>query len=247
MTLAKDASSPAKVVKAAAGNTATTASFTAPAGALLFAFWAQDSTGAVQTTITDTGGLTWTRSYRLCGDTSGEANTPTPGGTAQSGYISGWKATTASSAARTVTVTEAGGGGTGKEGMLVVVVLTDTGGAPTVGTVATHGGSASLPSKAVNTSAANSWVWAGSNDWNAGGTGTAGSGQTIDQTNDTTNDAQHVWKQNAVTASSGTSVTMNLAGPASQTWNMAWVEFLANGGAAPALPASIIMQTRRSY
>jgi hypothetical protein len=245
VALANDASSPAKVVKAAAGNTAVTASFTAPANALLMAFWEQDTSGNSVPTIADSGGLTWTLVDRLCADTTAEANTPAPAGTAQSGQIKAWKATTASSAARTVTVTEVGAGGTGKEGMLDVEVFTDDGGAPTVGAVATKGGSASAPTHTLTTTANDSWVWAHGNDWSASGTGVAGSNQTVTDTNDTTNDAQHVWKQNATTPTSGTVVTMNLTTPASQTYNIGLVEIKANPAAGgPALPI-IVMAPRR--
>lgn len=235
MTLALDPSSPAKVVKTATGNTAATGSITYPANTLLLAFWNQDTSGAATPTIADSLGLTWTVVYRICSDTAGEANTPTPSGSPQSGLSKCWKATTPASApaGRTITVTEAGAGGTGKEGMLVVKAFTDDGGAPTVGAVATAGGTGSLPTKGVNSTVANSWFWASANDWNASGTGSAPAGQTVTDTNDTVNDSQHVWKQNSNTPTVGTLVTMNLSGPAGQTWNMGVVEVLPNPAAGP--------------
>lgn len=245
MTITKDSSTPAQVDKTTSGSTATTASFTAPANALLLAWFESDSSGQINTTIADTGTLTWTRLARLCTNTVGEANTPTPTGTAQSGYISVWKATTSSSASRTVTVTVTGAGGTTKEGMLSVLVYTDTGGAPGTGATGAAGGSASAPSKAVTTTAANSLVLGGNCDWSAAGAGTAGSAQTMIHDHPGTNISAHVWTQNSVTASSGTAVTMNLTAPASQTWNQAVIEITANGGAGPTLPPIIVMPPRR--
>lgn len=249
MALALDATTPTRVQKAATGNTATTASFTAPANALLLAFWSQDHIDPEPAvpTIADTGGLTWTLVYRLSQTSSptiaaAEPNTPTPTGTPSAGVIKCWRATTTSAAARTVTVTEVGS--TGKEGQLSVKVITDAGSAPTVGAVATAGGSASAPTKAVTTTGANSWVWAGGNDWDAAGAGTAGTSQTIVDTWAGLNGSYHLWRQTATTASSGTAVTMNLTAPASQRWNIGVVEIRA-AGAAPALPPIIVLAPRR--
>jgi hypothetical protein len=232
VTLALDASTPTQATKTATGNTVTTASFTAPTSSLLVAFYMQDEGGQVNTSIADTGGLTWTRVIRLCTNTVGEANTPTPSGTAQDGYIAVWWATTSSATSRTITVTESGAGGTGRNAALAVKVFTDSGGAPSVGAVATKGGSASAPSHSVTTTANNSWVWALVDDWSQAGLGTAGSNQTLtDEYNPSGFITTHVFKQNATTSSSGTAVTMNLTAPTSQTWNEGVVEILANPGA----------------
>jgi hypothetical protein len=232
VALTLDGSTPAKATKTGTGTTLATGSFTAPSNALLLAMYDSDSSGQTNASIADSGSLTWTRVIRLCSDTVGESNTPTPTGTAQSGYISVWYATTTSSVSRTVTVTQ----NTGFNAMLAVKVFTDTGGAPTMGAVTSKGGSASAPSNTVTTTAANSWVWATVDDWSQAGLGTAGTGQTLTDEYDATGAiTAHTWKQNATTPGSGTSVTMNLTAPASQTWNLGIVEVKANSADSPAI------------
>src|SRR5574340_434366 len=228
MALALDASTPTQVTSTTSA-TLTTASFTAPANALLVAFISFDSgpAGTVRTfTISDTGGLTWT----LVGRRSNGTNTPAGTGTDGGVYV--FSATTTTSAARTVSATESAR--SNPEGLqLAVKVFTDTGGAPTVGNVTGFSTASGLPSLSVTTSAANSWVWSVSSDWTQSGLGTAGTSQTLtDEFNPTGSYTGHAWKQNSTTATSGNAVTMNLTAPAGQQVNQLAVEIKANAGAA---------------
>src|SRR5574340_1733091 len=228
MALALDASTPTQVTSTTSA-TLTTASFTAPANALLVAFISFDSgpAGTVRTfTISDTGGLTWT----LVGRRSNGTNTPAGTGTDGGVYV--FSATTTTSAARTVSATESAR--SNPEGLqLAVKVFTDTGGAPTVGNVTGFTTASGLPSLSVTTSAANSWVWSVPSDWTQSGLGTAGTSQTLtDEFNPTGSYTGHAWKQNSTTATSGTAVTMNLTAPANQQVNQLAVEIKANAGAA---------------
>jgi hypothetical protein len=230
VALALDASSPALVT--ATATTVVTASFTAPANALLVAFINYDTTAstAVDQTVTDSGGLTWTLKGRK------SSNTGSTGGTGTSGGAEIWWAQTTSSTARTVTATQTGS----LTHKLLVKVFTDTG-VPSTGAVAgTSSGTVQLPSASLTTTAPNSWVWSCNTDWNAGALGTAGSGQTLTTTDESQSASlitTHVWRQTATTPSSGTVVTNNQTAP-TQIYNMLIVEVLANssGGVAPWVP-----------
>lgn len=104
MSVVLDASSPIRWAAAGIdGNGATSASFTAPANALLVVTCQMDTTAsnAGAPTIADSGGLTWTKRVERTG-------TETTAG----GYACIWTARTTSSAARTITVTKQGSGNT---------------------------------------------------------------------------------------------------------------------------------------
>jgi hypothetical protein len=222
VALAVDASSPAKVSGTA--TTITTASFTAPANALLVAFNNGDAPAATpnSVTVSDSLGLIWARAV-LRNITTG-ANS----------FADIWYATTTSAVSRTVSAAEAN---VGSEHGLVVKVFTDTGGAPTVGATNSSFAGTSLPTCDLTTTANDSWAWATSSDWNTGGAGTAGSGQTISTSDEIigSNYTGHTWRRTATTATPST-VTLNLTAPASQTYDECVIEIEANPGAAP-LPA----------
>lgn len=219
MSLAVDGSSPAIATSSTVTN--TSASFTAPAGARLVAFIGHNTSGTTVTdhSISDTGGLTWTlvgRKSANTGSTDGIGYTTTG--------VEIWTAVTATSAARTVSVTS--GGTAGFQQSLDIKVFTDSGGTPAMGTVHGSSSSSGLPTATLTTTAANSWVWSVNSDNNGAGAGTAGTGQTLSAGDEGLLGAYisiHTWRQTAVTPASGTSVTNNLTAP-TQQYNMLIVE-----------------------
>src|SRR4051812_21284339 len=115
MAIAIDASSPALVHGVSVSSTVTTASFTPPAGALLVACVAANSSAGLSTTaaMTDTAGLTWT-----------QRSVANFASTARSGYAGIYTALVPTSAAMTVTVTTSGSSGTTRRPSLQVYVVT---------------------------------------------------------------------------------------------------------------------------
>lgn len=106
--------------------------------------------------------------------------------------------------------------------------FTGTNGSGAIGAFLTGSTTAAAPSLTVATTRNNSWVWFACNAPGATGNPTVGSGQTIVRSqSDTTNTAM-AWlqRQNALTAASGTNVTMNDASPSSASCNMLAVEIL---------------------
>jgi hypothetical protein len=221
MTLAVDASSPAKATANAAA--VTTASFTAPANSLLCVFLAYNTPGAggQNCTVTDSDGLTWILVARKSEDASSLDGTGTEGG------VEIWTAVPPTATARTVTATSGGAGNFHKT--LVLKVFTDTN-TPAVGAVAGSFSGSGLPSASLVTTANDSWVWAVSSDWSDKALGTADAGQTMDTTDE--HDfgggalCTHVWRQTNQTSSASTSVTNNLTAIAGQDYDMLIVEIL---------------------
>jgi len=222
-----DASTPALASHLQGVSTAlSTSSFTAPANALLVAFCMMDTSSGVTTevgTVTDSGGLTWTRRAR-----KGLVSTSDEGAGTNS-LVEVWWAVTSTAAARTVTLTQSGS----KAKSIAVKVFTADGGAPSVGGYKVAFSASGIPSATLTTNARNSWVWACASDWSAQGAGTMGAGQTRTDLHDATGlYTGRVWKQDALTAEPG-SVTMNMTGPSGQNFNMVAVEIKDNPAAAP--------------
>ncbi|HEX3568636.1 MAG TPA: hypothetical protein VHT70_03075 [Candidatus Saccharimonadales bacterium] len=97
-----------------------------------------------------------------------------------------------------------------------------------IGAFTTGSTSGVPPSLSLTTTQNNSWVFFGANLPGSTGTPTAGSGQTIMRfQNDTTNSAIGLMQRNnALTTSSGTNVTMNDTSPTTPTTNMLAVEIV---------------------
>jgi hypothetical protein len=174
VTLAIDGSSPAEV-DATSGN-ATTASFTAPAGALLVALADVGSTGSdgdVGSSISDSGTLTWTLIGRQRGAGYDEAVA--------------WWAVAPSATSRTVTVTA-----TTNTVYKFLQVLAITGADTTtpIGDVDQGNVPSGTLSASVTSSAAGSMALAAYADWNAGAEPTAATGTT----------AISAWRQNSTGA-----------------------------------------------
>lgn len=164
MALAIDASTPAAVHSAVNVTTATTASFTPPAGSQLWAFWAgDDDTGISQPgapSITDNLGahLTWNQTdWSRAADTSNTGN----------GQAAIWWANCPTSQAMTVTVTTGNTNPTsGNDAHLRVIVLT---GADTAqnGAHGKGGGTTQTGTATYTATRAGSWGWLTFADWNA--------------------------------------------------------------------------------
>lgn len=203
-----DATSPAYISTTSA-STVTSASFTAPSGALLVALAAHDTTSANTTNtsvVTDSGGLSWTKAATM----SRQA------GSTIDGHVQVSWAVTSSAVARTVTTT-----GTNTIAGTGLQVLVFTGAATSAPlTTATGSSSAAAVSKAITTTAANSWVWLVNDDWGTQAVPTAGTNQAT-HAGSVIGTTITMWidKQLAVTAANGTSVTMNSTAPTTSTAN----------------------------
>jgi hypothetical protein len=101
-------------------------------------------------------------------------------------------------------------------------------GSSAIGSIATGTMTAAAPTINLTTTRNNSWVWAVTNTANISGTLTAGSAQTImrSQSDATNATAGWMWRQNARTPLTGTTVTMNSTSPTTGTGNIMAVEIL---------------------
>lgn len=110
----------------------------------------------------------------------------------------------------------------------VGVDLTGSNGSGAIGAVATGTSTTAAPTLNLVTTRNNSWVWSGFNAAGITGTPTAGTGQTVLRNlNDATNTAVGWFsRQNALTATSGTTVTSNATAPTTGSCNIISVEVL---------------------
>jgi hypothetical protein len=228
VAIMQDASTPAGVQQTVATTVAlTTASFTAPANAVLVASWQGNSQAGNPTdpTISDTGGLVWT-SLGL-----------RDGGTGNSGQASMWRAATSSSAARTVTVNNNATSGN-RQARLKVLVLTgvDTT-APVVASSTGSDSTGALDSLTVTTGVANSWVVGSVSDWDVNSTTlTAAAGTTISDSGSPGSAINGATLRNTTPGASGSSVSLGLTSPTSTAWNFVVAEFRPAAGGTNATP-----------
>lgn len=228
MAIAIDASTPVRA-SATAALTTTTASFTAPSGAVLVACVSSNTSagGNPTLTVTDSGGLTWTaRVTRL----------QSQGGGSTGGTSAIWTAVTATSAARTVTATASG---TGTAVGISVKCYVVTGGDTTTPNGATASGASQVnntTTTAYVSTVNNSRGFVAATDWNTLGAPT--STDTGDGANVTGDVSVLSAFKAADTATSGTSVTFNLdaAGASIPDWTWASLEIRPGAGAPAAVP-----------
>jgi hypothetical protein len=243
VALAIDGSTPAK----ATGSTTaiSTAAFSPPANSQLVAYVARNvgfHNFNADGTVSSTGGLSWSLAGRK------SVNASSIGGAGTDGCVEIWTAY-ASTAPGSMTVTDTRGdglSGSGAEHILKVEVYTgaETGWA---GAISAAFSASGLPSVNDTTTRANSWVFAVSSDWSAGGLGTVGSGQTmIDEDNVTGQYSAHIWRQTSTTASSGSSVTMNLTAPSGQQYNELAIEIREPVSAASTTPEPLVVGPAQS-
>jgi chitodextrinase len=177
---------------------------------VLEAFIAADgpsSGGSQSVTSVTGGGFTWTLRSR--------ANS-------RPGTAEIWQAVAPSALSNvSVTATLSGGSYVGS-----ITVVSFTGANTSVNGATVSGGAASgAPMVSLTTTRANSWVFAVGDDYDNGIARTMGSSQTlVDQDLSPTGDTYWVQRQNAVTPSAGTAVTMNDTAPTGDQWNFAAIE-----------------------
>jgi len=237
MALAIDASTP--VVATGTGTAITTVSFTPPNGSLVVPMFGSNNSGATDTSIssmTNTGtAITWTRRARK------NTNASSTGGAGTNGGAEIWTGVGTGGA---ITVTANGvGSGTAFEKMLKVLVFT---GADTasLANVAAATSASGLPSVALASCLAGSYVIAMSSDWGAKGAGTAGTAQTIiDESIVASQISLHSWRTTSVLGAGG-SQTMNLTAPAAEQYNLVVLEVRDAGGGAATLPDLVMAPPR---
>lgn len=193
MTIAIDATTPA-IVQVTTGNNVT-ASFTAPANSLLVALFWHDDTSA--TTISDSGGLTWTTAVA---DFTGFGEVV--------GIRTAFQAT---SAARTVTMSAATN--TGHKIMQVMVFTGTALSAPFTGATKANT-STTLMNDSVTSTAIGSWAWAMYLDLTGGAVPTPGSGVTVRSSNNA-NETGAVLYHTALSTTIGEVGTISTTAPSS--------------------------------
>lgn len=236
MALAIDGSSPPVVT--AATKTLATGSFTPPAGALLLALWAGNSTTATAPgapTIADSQTDTYTRP-----DWQSRADSPTVDGQAADFW-----AVAAASTSMTVTSTS-GTVATEFHQALGVRVMTGAHATP----IGAHGksGSTSAGSIAQNftATATGSWGFLVVTDWDALGSMVAGTGCTLIGTGTipTTQISYGMIRRTTADGVSGNTTTMNITiGGTSTHLSWTWIEVVPAAGAAS--PAWLLPPERR--
>jgi hypothetical protein len=238
VALAIDASTPAKAT--GTGTAVTTASFTPPNGSLVVLEFGSNNTSAGADTsissVTNTGtAITWTRRVRK------NTNVGSTGGAGTAGGSEIWTGVGNGGA---ITVTANGvGSGVGFEKMLKAMVF--TGADTTTFNVTAASSTTLLPTVALASCLAGSYVLAMSSDWAQKGLGTAGTAQTIVDESDVSGQITlHAWRTTAVLGGAG-SQTMNLTAVTGQNWNLCVLEVRDSGGGAPAIPPIIVMPPRR--
>ncbi len=196
------------------GGSVTTASFsTGYANETLFAILSGDDGTAFTQTVTG-GSLTWTQQIH---DSTAH------------GSSSVWTAL-ATSPLSNVTVTASDTSNASTSWGMTLYSMTGVNLTTPVGASAQQFlNAAGALSKAVTTTAANSWVWANYNDYTANTAPTAGTSQTkaSDIANAADGNRYAVIRQTAVTATSGTSVTMSTTAPTADSIMAIAFEILA--------------------
>jgi fibronectin type 3 domain-containing protein len=123
-------------------------------------------------------------------------------------------------------------------GAITVVAFS---GADTSRTGATSSGNAGTgaPGVSLTTTVGGSWVWGVGNDWSTATARTPGSNQTVvDQYLAPAGDTYWVQSQNAVTANTGTAVTINDTAPTSDMWDLAAIEVVPQGSTGTTPPTA---------
>lgn len=200
--LALDASTPAVVKKA--GTTLTTASFTPPAGSVLVISAQSNGNSAVKSiSVSDnlSSHLTYTQA-QVKGNTTNDV------------YAKLYWAPVTTSRAMTITATI--GGSSGDYGMLSVLVFTGANTAAPIGASGGGRGASGVISDTYTSTAAGSWGWLTTGDWAQKGVPNVPSNETVQASyNVSGEDTFALIKQNATTATAGTSVTMSTTSPTS--------------------------------
>ena len=204
--------------RSSSNTSITSPSFsTTAANELLLAFISTDakSAGITVTGVTTTG-LTWALVRRT---------------NAQLGTAEIWRAF-APSTLSNVTVRAALSQSVAASITVVTFTGTDTtgtSGSGAIGNTASGSASSGAPSASLVTTRNGSWVFGVGNDWDNATARTVPSGQTmVHQYLASVGDTYWVQRQNAATAASGTSVTINDTAPTGDRYNLSIVEVLVS-------------------
>lgn len=225
MVVALDASTPAFI--SAAADTVTTASFTPPAGSVIFAVAFHDTAGGNTTNsslVTDSQGLTWTIDRTR--------NRADVGG--QNGHVQLSWAVVTSSVATTVTTT-----GTNCGGYCSLRALVFTGADTTTPIDTSDEGSttSNVASMTLTTLTDLAWAWMALIDWNTAAVPTAGTGITVDTGTRPGAPNYTVWVAHRTTDTSPPgAVTINTTAPSTGNTNnfVAWaIKPAAGSGTTP--------------
>ena len=197
-------STPASVKKT--GATLTTAAFTPPAGSVLVISVQTNGSGSNDVkSIAVRDNLTNHLTYHLV-QTKGNATNDV--------YAKlYWAAVDAS---QPMTVTAAIGGSSNDYSMLTALVFTGANTAAPIGTSGGDSGAPGLISDSYTSTTANSWGWLTYGDWAQRGVPTVPAGESVHASyNVNGEDTYALLKQNSVTATAGTRVTMSTTSPTS--------------------------------
>jgi hypothetical protein len=217
--LALNPSTPAAVKNNA--QTLTTASFTPPAGSVLYICVMLNSTTGITngenylTQITDnlSTHLTYTLQKQY-----GTAST-------NSALVYLYTAPVSTAQAMTVSITQNATNTAGNNAMLQVLVITGANSSSPVGnTAGAWGPTTNISGTVYNSSVNDSWSWLIYNDWNAEAVPTVPSGETVYGSYTNIALTAAVIENNSVTATSGTAVTLGTSTPTSGV-ELAWIAF----------------------
>jgi chitodextrinase len=211
------------------GTTITSPTFsTTKSGELLTTFLTSDGPGnkAQSFKSVSGGGLTWTLKARS---------------NQKAGTSEIWQAT-AGSPLSNVQVTAKRANGSYAGSMVVTAFV----GADTASGATATNSATGAPTVSLTTQRNSSWVWAVGNDYDKPISRTVGPGQTkVDEYMPPVGDTYWVQRQNAVTATSGTKVTINDTAPTTDQYNLAAIEILplpatgTGGGTVNVSPPSV--------
>ncbi len=215
----------------ASSTVSTTAFSTSQPNELLLAFIATDYLSGSNTTVTAVsgGGLVWNLVRRT---------------NVQSGGAEVWRAfasTPLSNAVITATLSQK------VYSSLSIVSFsgadpTGSNGSGAIGATASANASSGAPKVSLTTTRNGSWIFGVGNDFDNALPRTPGSGQTLlHQELSPTGDTYWVQMENAPTAVSGSSVTLNDSAPTGDRYNLTAVEVLPSGGSVISSPPTVSM------
>jgi len=235
MALAIDASTPAATSISNSGTTTASASFSPPASSVIFVFFAM--VGATGVTAQSVNSLTDSLGSHLGWALFTGSRDNIRSGTTLDGDTEVWWASCPSAQTNmtiTATYAIANGNASGNPaGIMQIVVFT--------GAATTQNGAASIrnstasatPSQTLVTSTNNSWVFGTLQNWTSSTGPTAGASQTNTINGSSSillnagdGDAYWAQLQNAVTPTSGTTVTLNDTAPTSIAFHFSMVEVI---------------------
>jgi hypothetical protein len=217
--LALDSSTPAAVKTNT--QTLTTASFTPPAGSVLYICVMLNSNASPATDQNYVSQITDNLSTHLTYTLQKQYGTAS--GSSAIVYL--YTAPVSTSQAMKVSITQGASDSSISNAMVQVLVITGANASSPVGKTAGAGATATnISGTDYNSSVNDSWSWLIYADWNANAVPTVPSGETVYSSYTNTMLTAAVIKNNSVTATAGTSVTIKTSTPTSGV-DLAWLAF----------------------